>query len=284
MPKLDKIELKKAIRIVMEWMIDDYATSDIITQAMTKWNLDEKEVNNLLSQVRAEWSKNEKENNEQKRLRKIETLKKLKRNMNPDEKKTAAGVSALLNVEKELFRLELIPNEKISNGFNKLPKTLLLTAKQEQFCREYVKDLNGTQAAIRSGYSKKSAREQASENLTKPNIQKFIEILQDEIRKKSELDTNMVVNELRDLADSNIQDFLTDTNQIKNITSLSRKLTKAISGIKTKEKFLPDGSKEVTTELKLHDKRAGWVDLGRHVGIFEKDNRQKQTKIIVTRK
>jgi len=36
-----------------------------------------------------------------------------------------------------------------------------LTAKQERFCREYVIDLNGTQAAIRSGYSSKGADVQA---------------------------------------------------------------------------------------------------------------------------
>ena len=50
-----------------------------------------------------------------------------------------------------------------------------LTAKQQRFCDEYLIDLNGTEAAIRAGYSKKTAAVIASENLKKPNIKKYIE-------------------------------------------------------------------------------------------------------------
>lgn len=49
-----------------------------------------------------------------------------------------------------------------------------LTAKQQRFCDEYLIDLNATQAAIRAGYSGKNANNIASENLAKPNIQKYI--------------------------------------------------------------------------------------------------------------
>lgn len=45
-----------------------------------------------------------------------------------------------------------------------------LNDQQERFCHEYIVDLNGTQAAIRAGYSENSARQIASENLSKPNI------------------------------------------------------------------------------------------------------------------
>lgn len=50
-----------------------------------------------------------------------------------------------------------------------------LTAKQQRFCDEYLIDLNATQAAIRAGYSKKNARNIASENLAKPNIRAYID-------------------------------------------------------------------------------------------------------------
>lgn len=50
-----------------------------------------------------------------------------------------------------------------------------LTAKQQRFCDEYLIDLNATQAAIRAGYSKKTARVIATENLTKPAISEYIE-------------------------------------------------------------------------------------------------------------
>jgi len=55
-----------------------------------------------------------------------------------------------------------------------------LTAKQEKFCLEYLIDLNATQAAIRAGYSAKTARATASENLTKQYITNRIAELQQE--------------------------------------------------------------------------------------------------------
>ena len=50
-----------------------------------------------------------------------------------------------------------------------------MTAKQQMFCDEYLIDLNATQAAIRAGYSKKTARSIGQENLTKPYIRAYIE-------------------------------------------------------------------------------------------------------------
>ena len=50
-----------------------------------------------------------------------------------------------------------------------------LTAKQQRFCDEYLIDLNATQAAIRAGYSEKTAAVIATENLRKPNIKEYIE-------------------------------------------------------------------------------------------------------------
>ena len=50
-----------------------------------------------------------------------------------------------------------------------------LTTKQQRFCDEYLVDLNATQAAIRAGYSKKTARQTATENLSKPYIREYID-------------------------------------------------------------------------------------------------------------
>ncbi len=49
-----------------------------------------------------------------------------------------------------------------------------MTAKQKRFCDEYLIDLNATQAAIRAGYSKKTAQAISAENLTKPKIKEYI--------------------------------------------------------------------------------------------------------------
>lgn len=55
-----------------------------------------------------------------------------------------------------------------------------LTAKQEMFCREYLVDLNATQAAIRAGYSVDSANVQGSQNLAKASIQERVAELMSE--------------------------------------------------------------------------------------------------------
>ena len=55
------------------------------------------------------------------------------------------------------------------------PRKEPLNDQQEKFCREYLKDLNGTQAAIRAGYSKKTANAIACRLFTYVYIQKKIE-------------------------------------------------------------------------------------------------------------
>lgn len=60
-----------------------------------------------------------------------------------------------------------------------------LTPKQKKFCHEYLVDLNATQAAIRAGYSEKTAKEIGSENLTKPHIAEYIAKILDSIRSEN---------------------------------------------------------------------------------------------------
>jgi len=64
---------------------------------------------------------------------------------------------------------------------------------QERFCQEYIIDLNGTQAAIRSGYSEKSAAQIASENLRKPNIRQRINELAKERNEAVGLSAQFVI-------------------------------------------------------------------------------------------
>ena len=50
-----------------------------------------------------------------------------------------------------------------------------MTEKQKLFCEEYLIDLNATQAALRAGYSEKTAYSIGNENLKKPEIQEYIQ-------------------------------------------------------------------------------------------------------------
>ena len=84
-----------------------------------------------------------------------------------------------------------------------------LTPKQQRFVEEYLIDLNATQAAIRSGYSEKTAKEIGSENLTKPNIAKAIAEAQEKLSNKAQVTVEMVVqgllNEAKDLSEGSTQ-------------------------------------------------------------------------------
>ena len=92
-----------------------------------------------------------------------------------------------------------------------------LSAKQQAFCREYLVDFNATQAAIRAGYSERSARSIGNENLTKPDIQKYLVALQKPVLEQFEVTQERVIQEIISLAFSNIFDFLENSTRLLEI-------------------------------------------------------------------
>ena len=78
-----------------------------------------------------------------------------------------------------------------------------LTAKQEMFCKEYLIDLNATQAAIRAGYSENTAKDIGCENLAKPNIAVKIEELMSKRSNKAQISSETVLNGILDVIDRN---------------------------------------------------------------------------------
>lgn len=81
-----------------------------------------------------------------------------------------------------------------------------LTPKQKRFCEEYMKDMNATQAAIRSGYSEKTAKVIAAQNLSKLNVQEYIQELKNEVAERSKITVDEIVKDLTDIA----QDVLSE--------------------------------------------------------------------------
>src|SRR5699024_9420598 len=80
-----------------------------------------------------------------------------------------------------------------------------LTAKQEMFCREYLIDLNATQAAIRAGYSERTAGAAASRLLKDVNIIARVKELKDKRADELELDAYWVLKRLKDVSDRSMQ-------------------------------------------------------------------------------
>lgn len=81
-----------------------------------------------------------------------------------------------------------------------------LTDKQRMFVKEYMRDLNATQSAIRAGYSEDSARAIGCENLTKPNIQEAIAKEMEERTSKVEIDAEYVLSSLKKVAERCMQE------------------------------------------------------------------------------
>lgn len=149
-----------------------------------------------------------------------------------------------------------------------------LTNKQEQFCREYVVDLNATQAAIRAGYSLKTAGAIGRENLRKPTIsQRIKELLKPKQEKPLEL-REQVLNELRTIAFTNVDEFMETVKDPENGQSYQRIKPEFLDS----PKLAAIAGVEPTRfgyKLKINDKQRALEMLSRHLGLFNADTSQK---------
>lgn len=123
-----------------------------------------------------------------------------------------------------------------------------LTPKQAMFAHQYLIDLNGKQAAIRAGYSEKTAEFQASNLLRLIKVQKLITELQAKSREHCDITKEEVLRELSAILRANIKDYLSfDGTKIKfkSFDELSDRQMKAIESIKETRNGI---------EIKLHGK------------------------------
>lgn len=81
-----------------------------------------------------------------------------------------------------------------------------LTSRQRIFCLEYMVDFSATQAAIRAGYSKRSAASIGEENLRKPEIRTFLSKAMKEREKRTKVSADRVIKELSDIAFASLSD------------------------------------------------------------------------------
>ena len=126
-----------------------------------------------------------------------------------------------------------------------------MTKKQKRFCDEYLVDLNATQAAIRAGYSQKTARAIAAENLTKPDIQKCVEKRRQDMAQESRVTVQRIVQELAKGAfcQLSIKDFRA-ADKLKCLELLGKYLG-MFSGELGKEKHRPEeANKRISEALK----------------------------------
>ena len=138
-----------------------------------------------------------------------------------------------------------------------------MTAKQKRFCDEYLTDLNATQAAIRAGYSPKTACEQASRLLANVKVQDEIAIEMAERSKRTGINQDRVLMEIAKMAFVNIDDVIDlDTAKVKR-TATKEDLA-CIQSVKIKPTEF--GTER---EIKLCDKKSNLELLGKHLGMFK---------------
>jgi len=121
--RCDKVEYEKRVRIVQEWILDDYPYTDMVTQIVTKWQIEERQAKKYIREARKRWSENEQTAIEQKLRLKIESLKKLKRSLKDKYQGTPMGIMAILKVEQEICKLQnLYPAKQVElSGKNGAP-------------------------------------------------------------------------------------------------------------------------------------------------------------------
>lgn len=147
-----------------------------------------------------------------------------------------------------------------------------LTAKQEMFCREYLIDLNGTQAAIRAGYSKRTARQAATENLAKPAVAARLKDLMAAREERTQVTSDDVLKILYEDATADLAELFDDGGQIKPIHEWPLVFRRGlVAGIDNEEIFGGSGKERVSignlVKVKLADRTRIKELLGKHQGV-----------------
>jgi len=135
-----------------------------------------------------------------------------------------------------------------------------MTPKQRAFIAEYIIDFNATQAAIRAGYSKKTANVIGPENLAKPCIREQI----DNHLSERQMSADEVLTRLANIAKGSAEDYLTIDEWGAITLDLSRMKEEGKLNLIKKYKVTKQGG----TELELYDAQGALNSLGKAHGLF----------------
>lgn len=152
-----------------------------------------------------------------------------------------------------------------------------LTPKQQRFVDEYLIDLNATQAAIRAGYSVRTAKSVGAENLTKPDVRAAVSAAVEAQSKRTGITADVILGELLRLARVDLSEAYDDNGKLKPIRDMPEDVRRAIAGVEVDEieewTEGTDGKKRrevvgYTTKVKFWDKPRSLELLGKHLKLF----------------
>ncbi|MCL6455067.1 MAG: terminase small subunit [Alicyclobacillus sp.] len=146
-----------------------------------------------------------------------------------------------------------------------------LTRKQQLFVHEYLVDMNATQAAIRAGFSEKTARQQASRMLSNVNVKRGIEeAWRDKIR-RADITADDVLRLIARSAFADIRDFVEwdSTEEGFRVKPSDRIDGQLVTEVSEETREFPSGMRETTRRLKLVNKEQMIKLLAQHFGLAE---------------
>ncbi|QLG93715.1 terminase small subunit [Pseudomonas yamanorum] len=148
---------------------------------------------------------------------------------------------------------------------------MALTQKQRLFVDEYLVDLNATQAAIRAGYSKRTAGQIGDENLKKPQIARAIKEAMDSRNQRVQVNADYVLNRLIEIDQMDVADILADDMSVKPLKDWPKVWRQYLAGFDVSELFEGRGDDRemigFLKKLKWPDKVKNLELLGKHVNV-----------------
>lgn len=160
--------------------------------------------------------------------------------------------------------------KKTSNESNTTGRPL--NQRRLLFVKEYLVDLNGTQAALRAGYAPSRAEHTAWELMKLPEVQAAIAEGMRERNARVQITQDRVLQEVARLAFLDIRKALHEDGSLKPITELDDDTAAAIAGLDLLEEFAGHGEERVqigwTKKIKLADKARALELLMRHMGML----------------
>jgi phage terminase small subunit len=148
-----------------------------------------------------------------------------------------------------------------------------LNERQQRFVLEYVACLCATQAAVRAGYSRSSARQIATRLMSKASIQAAISAEKEKYARLVGLETYQVLSELKAVAFSDVTKFRVDprTGEVTADPDLSPLATKAIQSVDRRMRWSQDGKPRWDINIKLWPKVEALKLLAQIVGLIGSD-------------
>jgi phage terminase small subunit len=147
-----------------------------------------------------------------------------------------------------------------------------LNDKQKRFVAEYLIDLNATQAAIRAGYSEKTAAVIGHENLIKPKIATAIQAAMEKRAKRLEITADSVLQEIAKIAFMDPRKFFNSDGSTKQVTELDDDTAMGLAGMEVIELFEGQGEQKhvygLLKKFRLADKGLNLERLGKHLKLF----------------